>query len=1552
MLVQSSRKRTREEYLDDENGRYKFLILLPTGVHVDLILHDQQGEMLLSKFIHAVRKEIDKMGMMPQSKLTVSWKSSIYFKDVRGNKICDKLRFKEFSRTKPNVLLLHDGSDAVYRCQNMWDLTPDTDLLSELPAEYTFESALADLIDNSLQAIWFNAPEERKLIRITIDDDKILILDSGQGMDGSDANSLLKWGKMGSSNHRQFKDRGIGGNPPYLLPYFGMYGYGGFVASMHLGSSATVASKTKLSGMVFTLFLSRDALLKSAGSESTWKTGGQIRYPSEQELNDSPHGSFTKCDDTLTTMGTAAPIEFEVNGVNLTEVDGGELAITNLNSCNGPDFVLLLHFVAQAADNSGGKRFANARIKCVYFPILEGKESIERILEELDEKGCGIKENFDNFSRVSIRRLGRLLPDARWGRLPFMEPKLRRGDKVQLLRRCCMRVKCFVETDAGFSPTTHKNDLAHKDPFTVALKNFGLKPSPNESLPTIEIQREGRSLSLSQIEKEYQDWVLQLHEAYDEEVDTGEDTPVFVISPNNKKNFGISSDVIRVHQVIRRKGISWRSGQHVKILKGADSRLRKDLYATLEYILLGGFRGEFGEEASLICRPLDCPEENGCLLEMNDGNSTLDIRGSKWFPVGLIDSGKFQLLDSTKWQYQLEKKRQNAPARIDILDSEQCQLLGIDGALPMKDVHVLAGYIPPREMVAVLRPLSFMVSSSSSELDQKFIVKSDLAMKMEITFFDEFKMQKYEGKIQKESKLLLSKSSEPSSRSGFDGLYIFSLDGSDIAEGLRNSGIYKFSFFVTSQTCGNLSFCKQREVNVFVEPAGEVGKLELLNHSRLISKVEPLCLRVGTCIQHLSVACFDVYSNRMPFLSIPELYIKLGVKGSTLTKKEKLKLSLSSDKMILEIKDLLVKCHSLDLIRPSYEAILEICSHYKSVCVPCQVIPGVLCHVNLLPNLQLESSLRPGDVIHELKFEMLDAYGNHVEKGTETCFELQGLTLQDTIGLKRKVDEHGYVNLSGLVKVTGGYGTWVHLSVFSGETLLFNRKISILERELKLVSVIPAHCKLGSQLENVVFGVVDTVGSIDEEIHGQLHTLTITSGLSNSCDIIHYSFDHGKCKVPAIQLPTQPGNFSFRAFHSRHPELSKTIEVNILMAPKLETVSVSELVEMHQCQYDHKIVPFQNSKDISTFLLYIENDEKKLKQNLEELGKQVKIHEDRLKLLEVQISELEQEVQVLQASSGSHGYDLSDYIKYTKEHVIKQIEGKSDAASCILHKFLDSSESPNDVMNNVVGIVSLLGTVDDKRLSRMLSEYLGEKYLRAIVCKSYAAGRALERYYLTENMDWTLALNREAASCSGTIDKRFFVICLEDISPYSGIIVGSKRNLSFPNPKLPTGEIPSGFLGFAVNMINIDTNHLSSVTSSGLGLRETLFYTLFGELQVYKTRVEMEKAVSILKADAISLDGGVVSRKGILPLGHWEPDILFPVVPSEIEAVHMQLVECGVRIMEAEAHLKWINEEYLKEDEVHKTLLQKFRKKKDKLQAFYEGNGVFLDSFPLGLPFK
>ena len=38
--------------------------------------------------------------------------------------------------------------------QNMWDLTPPTELLQELPAEYSTESALADLVVSFLVRVF------------------------------------------------------------------------------------------------------------------------------------------------------------------------------------------------------------------------------------------------------------------------------------------------------------------------------------------------------------------------------------------------------------------------------------------------------------------------------------------------------------------------------------------------------------------------------------------------------------------------------------------------------------------------------------------------------------------------------------------------------------------------------------------------------------------------------------------------------------------------------------------------------------------------------------------------------------------------------------------------------------------------------------------------------------------------------------------------------------------------------------------------------------------------------------------------------------------------------------------------------------------------------------------------------------------------------------------------------------------------------------------------------------------------------------------------------
>ncbi|KAJ0006686.1 hypothetical protein Pint_30620 [Pistacia integerrima] len=129
----------------------------------------------------------------------------------------------------------------------------------------------------------------------------------------------------------------------------------------------------------------------------------------------------------------------QVNGVDLAEIAGGEVAITNLHSCNG----------------SWTSQEANARLKCVYFSVTK----------KLSSKGCGVPENYETFSCVAIRHLGCLLPDARWVSsksyefkrmvifhisdlhptwLPFMDLRQKKGDKAHLLKRCCSRAKCFI----------------------------------------------------------------------------------------------------------------------------------------------------------------------------------------------------------------------------------------------------------------------------------------------------------------------------------------------------------------------------------------------------------------------------------------------------------------------------------------------------------------------------------------------------------------------------------------------------------------------------------------------------------------------------------------------------------------------------------------------------------------------------------------------------------------------------------------------------------------------------------------------------------------------------------------------------------------------------------------------------------------------------------------------------------------------------------------------------------------------------------------------------
>lgn len=105
--------------------------------------------------------------------------------------------------------------------------------------------------------------------------------------------------------------------------------------------------------------------------------------------------------------------------------------------------------------------------------------------------------------------------------------------------------------------------------------------------------------------------------------------------------------------------------------------------------------------------------------------------------------------------------------------------------------------------------------------------------------------------------------------------------------------------------------------------------------------------------------------------------------------------------------------------------------------------------------------------------------------------------------------------------------------------------------------------------------------------------------------------------------------------------------------------------------------------------------------------------------------------------------------------------------------------------------------------------------------------------------------------------------------PYVGdyMEIGWQRKLALPKPALPDRTTPPGFLGYAVNMIDIDPNHIQVKTVAGHGLRETLFYQLFGELQVYETKEHLKHARGCITEGAVSLDGGIIQGKGIISLG-------------------------------------------------------------------------------------
>ncbi|KAH7657900.1 hypothetical protein IHE45_17G050600 [Dioscorea alata] len=360
------------------------------------------------------------------------------------------------------------------------------------------------------------------------------------------------------------------------------------------------------------------------------------------------------------------------------------------------------------------------------------------------------------------------------------------------------------------------------------------------------------------------------------------------------------------------------------------------------------------------------------------------------------------------------------------------------------------------------------------------------------------------------------------------------------------------------------------------------------------------------------------------------------------------------------------------------------------------------------------------------------------------------------------------------------------------------------------------------------------------------------------------------------------------------------------------------------------------------------SNSEKVDADLQVLGLKVNYHENNLAFLNAEmrtitksVIDLEGDLAVYALSHINEEASNHECQIQAMKHTIKHIVEKEKTAAGIIcqlqirHGF-QASKLP--LTKDVVGVVATLGSVKDENVSRLLSEFLGSETMLGVVCKTFEGIKALEKYDKEGMIDKNFGLHGLGPSIGRLLEGKFLAISLENLRAYpGGFLAGDpQKRLDFPKPRLPDGKCPPGFLGFAVNMIDLDDDHLSCLTVNSHGLRETLFYNLFSYLQVYRSRAEMELAMPCISDGAISLDGGMIKTNGLFYLGARKEDILrFPTSfgkPTRPKEIHETREKLKL--------LQW-KKERLAEDIIREKALLK--KAKDSFHAKREEYEKFLN---------
>ncbi|GLT63655.1 hypothetical protein SLA2020_362020 [Shorea laevis] len=322
----------------------------------------------------------------------------------------------------------------------------------------------------------------------------------------------------------------------------------------------------------------------------------------------------------------------------------------------------------------------------------------------------------------------------------------------------------------------------------------------------------------------------------------------------------------------------------------------------------------------------------------------------------------------------------------------------------------------------------------------------------------------------------------------------------------------------------------------------------------------------------------------------------------------------------------------------------------------------------------------------------------------------------------------------------------------------------------------------------------------------------------------------------------------------------------------------------------------------------------RLQDDLRLLGLKIKQHEDNLKLITSQKNKLEESILDMQVILGKYhsstvpkteneDHSHLESVQKIIENILKH-EKSAARIICQLKSHQGTHASHLKLIKDVLGVVATLGKVDDENLSKLLAQYLGLETMLAIVCKTYEGVKALEICGKDGCIDKSAGLHGLAASLGKPLDSRFLVICLENLRPFAGDFAADdpQKRLDLLKPRLPSGECPPGFLGFAVNMIKVDSSNLFHVTVGGEG--------------------------------AVSLDGGIIRSNGMFALGSREEvDVRFPK-PSLTPNVPQSHIQAEKQVKEMNMKKENLQEDIKREQALLDKAKLNFQRKKEEFVKF------------------